>query len=322
MGGNLTCIIPMYNASETILKLLESIEMCKGLIFQEILIIDDGSTDDSVEIIEKYKVSSKLKIKLIKQSNQKQSAARNNGLRNVETEYVCFLDADDVIYQGFFELVKKATTVPDSTFFVGAIERIYGDSNSEKKLLIPNLGYKWYEDLSKQLLICGNEADVGLWNKIFSMDIITKNDLFFENSNFFEDSLFILKYVKHVENVKVINTPVYGLNKTNESTTRKFDKQIVELANMYLRKIVQITNKSFNNNEKQAADFRIKLHVFHHFIKYGNKKEVDEYGKKLKKEIEFNLIKEKLPKEYKIALLIILCSPKIYRRIFLIGKQK
>lgn len=89
-------IIPMYNAATTIVNALESVkkQTCKEAF--QILVINDGSTDNSQQVVEEYINSNPdMDIKLFNQSNKGVSSARNIGLNNVDTEFVAFLDADD-----------------------------------------------------------------------------------------------------------------------------------------------------------------------------------------------------------------------------------
>ncbi|HAV4804452.1 TPA: glycosyltransferase, partial [Acinetobacter baumannii] len=91
----ISIIIPAYNASKTICKTLESLIKQNRSDF-EVLIIDDGSTDDTYEICRDY-INQKENFKLIKQKNKGVSSARNLGLRNASGDYIVFMDADDIL---------------------------------------------------------------------------------------------------------------------------------------------------------------------------------------------------------------------------------
>lgn len=89
MKITLSIIIPMYNTEQTIGRCLDSIERQQVDFPFEIIVVDDGSTDDSVGSIETYQKRF-TNIKLFKQQNMKQSAARNNGLNHAKGDYVMF----------------------------------------------------------------------------------------------------------------------------------------------------------------------------------------------------------------------------------------
>lgn len=100
---NVSIVIPCYNKADTIAKSIESAitQTCKP---KEIVIVDDGSTDNSVEIIQKYTADN---IILIQQKNSGVAIARNNGILKTTSTYVCCLDSDDQIAPKFLEVCKK-----------------------------------------------------------------------------------------------------------------------------------------------------------------------------------------------------------------------
>ena len=85
-------ILPTYNRANFLARAVESVQ---NQIFEdwELIIVDDGSTDNTVEVINNYQ--SDLRIKYIYQENAERSAARNNGIKNAKGQYICFLDSDD-----------------------------------------------------------------------------------------------------------------------------------------------------------------------------------------------------------------------------------
>ena len=91
----ISIVIPVYNAAPYIADCLESI-LCQDYDDYEIIIVNDGSTDDSLEICNEYEKRSN-KIKVLSQKNSGQNAAIKKGLSNVNGEYVCFVDSDDWI---------------------------------------------------------------------------------------------------------------------------------------------------------------------------------------------------------------------------------
>ncbi len=96
-------IIPLYNKQNYIKRTIESV-LNQTIKDFEILIIDDGSTDDSVNIVASITDG---RVRLIRQRNRGVSAARNNGIKNATGKYVCFLDADDIWADDFLEVSNK-----------------------------------------------------------------------------------------------------------------------------------------------------------------------------------------------------------------------
>ena len=92
----LSIIVPVYNVEKYIEKCLNS--LCNPEIEKEIIIVNDGSTDSSLKIVEEFKKNhDKENIIIISQENKGLSEARNTGLRKAKGEYVSFIDSDDFV---------------------------------------------------------------------------------------------------------------------------------------------------------------------------------------------------------------------------------
>lgn len=111
----ITVVIPCYNSAATIAQCLDSIFSQKTMV-DEVIIVDDGSTDESKAIIKKIFESSALPIhkKLIEQKNQGPSIARNNGVMASSSSHIAFLDSDDEWFEDHIKLHKEFLTLNDS----------------------------------------------------------------------------------------------------------------------------------------------------------------------------------------------------------------
>ena len=112
---DISVVIPVYNAGDFIHKCLDSIISQEGGLSYEIILVDDGSTDNSVEVIRQYQQSDKLReskgcIVLMQQQNAGPSRARNRAIEAARGRYLAFIDADDYWKPQFFE---KATAFLD-----------------------------------------------------------------------------------------------------------------------------------------------------------------------------------------------------------------
>ena len=99
----ISVIVPVYNGEQYITECIESI-LSQTYHNIEVIIIDDGSTDDTVRITRQYAAGDK-RIKLISQSNRGPSCARNLGLENARGSYITFVDADDVVSTDYLEVL-------------------------------------------------------------------------------------------------------------------------------------------------------------------------------------------------------------------------
>ena len=95
MSVKVSVILPVYNVSEYLRQCMDSI-VGQTLKDIEIICVDDGSTDDSLEILKEYEAKDK-RVKVIEQKNAGAGAARNNGLAIATGEYLSFLDSDDIL---------------------------------------------------------------------------------------------------------------------------------------------------------------------------------------------------------------------------------
>lgn len=315
INPELSVVIPAYNCDSYIGNCLKSVikQVENHDIRCEIIVIDDGSTDDTAEIVRIY-VEKYEYVKIIYQKNLKQAIARNNGIKLSKGKYILFIDADDILEDTM--IIKLLEYAREGMFPICGIRKVYY-GNKSVDIELPtittsnNIGLKDY-------LTKNNETDVGLWNKMFDLTIIRNNNLYFENSNFFEDSLFVFDYLmKSSQDVMRIDEPLYSLYKRDSSTTTKFNSSIDCLSNQYIKKIEArcSKNKLFKIDVVTINTFKIRtiMHVVHHHIKYDpewNAKKQKKFlsNSRLLKNIFYN----RLSLRYKIAFIIMVVFPKGY----------
>mgnify|MGYP004521428189 CR=1 FL=1 len=134
----LTVVIPLYNQQQYIEQCLKSV-LNQNFKDIEVLVIDDGSTDDSFSICNRI-AQSDYRVRIIHQENKGLSEARKTGIINCNTEYITFVDADDFILKNAYEYASEAMEKDiDMIFF--EIARYYDDSNIKIEHHILNDGY-------------------------------------------------------------------------------------------------------------------------------------------------------------------------------------
>ncbi|WP_234002807.1 glycosyltransferase family 2 protein [Lactobacillus sp. CBA3605] len=264
----ISIIIPTYNSVATIDRLITSIIQQTGFQDYEIICVDDGSTDQTWGRLQEL-ASQHPMIRCYRQTNQKQAAARNNGLRHALGDYVMFADADDYWLPGLFEAV-----VPDlkQALTIFGIQKDY----DQKQVLEVQSGTKGshnQQQLIQNYLAKNVEMDVGVWNKVFSKAMIDHYQFQFSNGNFFEDSSFVLAFLAHVtpKDIRYIEKPFYVLNKHANTTTSQFSPAIIERAQRYYRGVVTTLTELHYADQTQQAILtalrcRLLLHVSHHYL--------------------------------------------------------
>lgn len=196
-------IVPVYNSA---LYLDECIKSILGQTYEnfELILINDGSKDNSLEICEKYAVKDK-RIVVLDHQNSGVSVARNRGIEHATGDWIIFVDSDDICSTNLLEIVKNE--LDDKILLVYGYER---KSKYDSDYVVKNEKKIITEDL-EEAVFCDSEISGYLWNKVFNCQIIKDNKLKFDkNFHFCEDMVFISKYIDFVEEIKCLNTSLYS----------------------------------------------------------------------------------------------------------------
>ena len=220
-------ILPAFN-SERYIK--ESIESVLNQTFDEfeLIIVNDGSTDSTLDIIKSFKDD---RIKIINQSNQGPGAARNNALQIVNSEYVMFLDSDDwlsgdAIEIAYGEAIKYDT---DLTFF----QMInYNDGEVYENDWFE---MKTFDESFENRAFCPDETpgsifdlSVGVCQKIYRTSFLKDIDAKFPEGIFFEDMPFFYYVYLKAERISIIKKHLYFRRKHDDSITHVVDEKFLD----------------------------------------------------------------------------------------------
>jgi len=201
-------IIPVYNAEKHLDKCLRSVvgQTYKDI---EIIVINDGSTDNSAQIIERYgKLDSRIKV--ITQKNSGPSAARNSGLRSAAKEYILFIDSDDFIAENTCERLAEYVERDKSDVYVFGLYYDYGNKKSTGR---QNLRYKKYgggKDYMKTALEEGNFRTFA-HSKLFKNELLLCNNdrIDFVDGLLGQDMLFVVQILCKANSVSVVPEYLY-----------------------------------------------------------------------------------------------------------------
>lgn len=181
--NKISVIIPVYNCQEYINNCLYSLE-AYGNIIGEIIVVNDGSTDSSEELIRKTKKKNP-KIKLFTTKNSGSAAARNKGLDIAKEKYIYFLDADDYIDEKYLQTMYECIEKNDTDFVSSMFTRCEkGKKNYPTSYL--DKGFYSRQNIVKEIfpqLICSNNLEVKapltLWTKLFKNSFLKENKIQF-----------------------------------------------------------------------------------------------------------------------------------------------
>ena len=199
-------IIPCFNASPYIDKCLNII-LKDPLKDKEIILINDGSTDNTLDILNKYAKNNK-EIKIINQDNMGQAVSRNKALKIAQGEYIMFVDIDDYLKEdAIYEMYNKAVEHNSDYVYSDYYEHYY-----DKDVLKSNK----ITDAEKKNALLINFAP---WGKLISRKLIKKINFQFLDGKIFEDIAVIPFLAANSKNPYYLNNPYYYYNMTNTNST-------------------------------------------------------------------------------------------------------
>ena len=196
MNKLISIIVPLYNKDQYIKRCLLSILNQTYNDF-EIIIINDGSTDNSEQIVREL---NNKKIRFYTTNNKGVSHARNFGIREAKGEYVCFVDADDYVSPNYLSTMIYNMDKNVDLIITNKID-VYGELM--KKIDIEE--YSGYvRNIPKYFYQLGFCHPV--WGKLYKKNIILDYQIMFKNINISEDSFFNLEYLNNIDKkVKIVN---------------------------------------------------------------------------------------------------------------------
>ncbi len=218
-------VVPVYNSEKYIITCLNSIER-QTLDNIEVLIINDGSTDNSTEKIKAYTLRNP-NFKLIDQKRNGTGSARNVGIRLAHGRYIYFLDADDYIKDDALEIMYDSAEA--NNLEVLLFSSYTFEDMSDEYSWNTKKGYKYngkYEgvytgmDLADKLVNNNDMKNCSCCMLFSKRDFLLKNNLsFLENTVYSEDSLLFIKLVSLSSRISVINIPLYYRRYRSSSST-------------------------------------------------------------------------------------------------------
>lgn len=219
---DISIIIPVYNVEHYINQCLDSLHSISSNNF-EVILIDDGSSDNSVHKCEYYS-NIDNRFRVFKKSNGGVSSARNYGLKYARGKFVTFIDSDDWVSQDYINVITREIGNYDLLFF----QSIHMYSDGMQSYFAPQVGC-FDNDSSIQLalnsLLVNNlnyEFFGYTWNKVFKREIIKNNSIKFkEGLSVKEDELFTMQYCTFIKDLKIIPDAIYCYRVTQNGLTYK-----------------------------------------------------------------------------------------------------
>ena len=221
-------IIPVYNVEPYLRECLDSV-LNQTLKEIEVICVDDGSTDKSLDILKEYAKKDK-RMTVIRQQNLHAGVARNAGLSQAKGEYLSFLDSDDFFELNMLEEIYDKSKQNDDDIFIYNYDFYDNAMNSYKESYKYNSRYLQQEgfsakDYPKYIYFL---ATPNAWTKLFKRTLIINNSIYFENCSSCNDITFVDTALSVAERINVSNN-VYvhyrinsGVNISNNREVKAF----------------------------------------------------------------------------------------------------
>lgn len=246
-------IIPVYNTAKYLPKCFDSV-LSQSFDDYEIIVVNDGSTDNSLKIIEKYEKRYKNIIKVVTIKNQGLSVARNTGVKNAKGEYLLFLDSDDYIEKN---LLKKLNSITNESVDLVRFQ-IKTVNNNYKPI------EKYFEEEFKNLK--GYEA----FSKIVNYHFVENAWCYLYNRKFFNKNKF--KFIKGIYHEDFALIPIIIMKAKNVSSINYIGYNYVQRDNSIM------TSKDYSKTLKKVYDF---LTGFDYLYSSINEIDVEDKYKKI-----------------------------------------
>jgi len=251
LSSKISIIVPVYNAEKHLKECLDSI-INQTLKEIQIIIINDGSNDNSKEIILDYG-SKDDRILFINSLNEGVSAARNKGIEKATGKYIGFVDADDYLdpkmYQRLFEVAEEQNASLAICNAMVADEKV----ESKKRLKLKNESVVVSDKAGLVMDFLGFKYDYANWNKIYALEIVKKYHLkFYENLAIWEDLLFNLEFIVYANKIVTLSEGLYYYRVHDASVMADSKLLVSHQYNVFYDAYISFCNKHSLHMEKEA----------------------------------------------------------------------
>ena len=310
----ISIIVPVYNVEKYIDKCLNSLvnQTLKNI---EIIVVNDGSPDNSQKIIDKYVKKYPTLIKSYIKENGGQGSARNYGLEKSNGEYIMYVDSDDYIEPNMAELMYTKAKKEFSDIVVCGNYVV----DEENRIIKEERSHDFDKSLKKENFLFGKMA---VWNKIYKRNLLIDNNLTFRSKLWYEDLDFTIKVFSLTDKISYVDDLLYnyllrdGSTMNNSNAKRNlelcdaFDSAIDFLKknklnkkmhseieflciyHMYICGITRVININCNNKLKNQIIDKFKKYMIVNFPEYRKNKYIKQLD--FNKKLIYFLIKYKL----------------------------
>ncbi len=247
--SKISVIIPIYNGERYLHDCFESIKK-QTYSNLEIILVNDGSTDNSKDICEEW-AKNDSRVKVYNNKNNGVSYSRNFGIDKATGEYIIFIDCDDFIEKEAIETLMK--NIKENDLILANYYKYYSNKKVIKNPLIPTKNYSKREFINEFWDLYNAYIISSPCNRLYKNDILKQYNIKFKlDYNLGEDLIFNLDYIERCNTICVINKYLYNYRYTENSLTTKYRENYMEIQlelNKYIKDF--LTNNNCYNEECQ-----------------------------------------------------------------------
>lgn len=253
-------IVPVYNCEEYLSKCIDSVLKQTWADF-ELLLVNDGSTDDSGQICRQYeRKDSRVRV-IDKENGGGAGEARNVGVSNSKSKFIVFLDSDDYMEKIMLETLIRVQTEGDYDVVIcGFVEYVYGESDQfSQYIAYENKKLNDFNSVRNFFAEHYPEGMLGFpWNKLYKRNIIQDNHIFFPKMRRLEDGIFNTQYFGKCSSCCIIDTCLYFHKNSEQVELRKLPYDFYDLMEIFVLQYYE-TLKEWKFNyllyEKKIVDY-------------------------------------------------------------------
>lgn len=315
-------IVPIYNGETFISNCVESLiaQTYKNI---EIILIDDGSTDNTLKKIEILKNKDK-RIVVVSQKNSGVSEARNNGIKKSKGKYITFVDSDDTVKNNYIEYLVNLITKNNADISLTRKPLKFNSKTNLELIDTTEDKIEIFDGINAANEMLLYKIVISSWNKMFKRELLTKNKILFNKSlSFGEGFEFVINAFLNSDKVAIGNKKIYNYRVDNEnSVMTKFSRKLVTGSIDSQNSIYELINKKIIFNKKckflikswKYSFWHTNCDCFNTIIGTNSKKEnIDlyKYTKKNCKKLSLYSIGCAITKKEKIKSIMYFVSPVI-----------
>ena len=231
-------IVPVYNVAKYLRECMDSL-VNQSLEDIEIICVNDGSTDNSLEILEEFaKKDSRVKVFTIENSGI--SIARNYGMEQATGEYIGFVDSDDYVNEYMFEKLYISCVQNDLDLAMCKIQ-LFDNETGEINNDMDYYNLKVFKDMDKDVFNADDTTEftcnivVNVYNKLYRSSLLKDNSIEFPANLIFEDEIFFIKTYLLAQRISIVNEFLYyyRLNRAGSLTYLEKENNYVDMVHIY-----------------------------------------------------------------------------------------